>query len=76
MTVRLGETVLAHFVASNPSAEPIVGTATFNVTPIKAGPHFSKVECFCFTEQSLAPGQEVPMPVSFYVDLEIYADPG
>ncbi len=76
MTVRLGETVLAHFVARNVSAEPIVGTATFNVTPFKAGPYFSKVECFCFTEQNLAPGQEVAMPVSFYVDPEIYADPG
>ena len=76
MTVRLGETVLAHFVARNVSAEPIVGTATFNVTPFKAGPYFAKVECFCFTEQSLDPGQEVVMPVSFYVDPEIHADPG
>ncbi len=76
MTVRLGETVLANFVASNPSAEPIVGTATFNVTPFKAGPYFSKVDCFCFTEQNLAPGQEGAMPVSFSVDPEIYADPG
>ncbi len=75
MTVRLGDTVLAYYVARNLSDAPAVGTATFNVTPHKAGPYFSKVDCFCFTEQRLEPGQEMDMAVSFYVDPEIYDDP-
>jgi len=76
MTVRLGETVRARFVAKNLSDKRLVGTAAFNVTPFKAGPYFNKIHCFCFTEQSLAPGQEVSLPVSFFVDPDIYADPG
>ena len=75
MTVRVGDTALAYYVARNLSDAPVVGTATFNVTPYKAGPYFSKVDCFCFTEQRLMPGQEMDMPVSFYVDPEIYDDP-
>lgn len=68
MTVRLGEHKLAFYEATNTSTETIVGTATFNITPMKAAQYFTKIECFCFTEQTLAPGETVQMPVTFYVD--------
>jgi len=74
-TVRLGQEVLAFFEAKNLSDTPLVGTATFNVTPFKAAPYFNKVQCFCFTEQVLAPGEVASMPVSFFVDPEISSDP-
>lgn len=64
----LGEQVLAFYTATNTSDQAVVGTATFNVTPAKAGKYFNKVECFCFTEQRLEPGQSVDMPVTFFVD--------
>jgi len=75
MTVRIGEQALANYVATSLSDEVTTGTATYNVAPFKAGPFFSKVDCFCFTEQTLKPGQQVNMPVSFYVDPDILNDP-
>jgi cytochrome c oxidase assembly protein subunit 11 len=73
--VRIGEQSLAFYRATNRSDHPIVGQATYNVTPFKAGPYFSKIACFCFEEQILQPGEEVDMPVSFYVDPKILSDP-
>ena len=62
------------FKAINNSTETITGTATFNVTPFKAAMYFNKIECFCFTEQTLAPGEEVDMPVTFFIDPDLDKD--
>ncbi len=72
--VHLGEENLAHYRVTNVSQRPIVGTATYNVTPEHAGPWFNKVQCFCFTEQLLMPGQSVDMPVVFFVDPDMDKD--
>tara|TARA_R110002094_G_scaffold160958_5_gene146212 strand:+ start:2571 stop:3146 length:576 start_codon:yes stop_codon:yes gene_type:complete len=74
MEIRIGETGLAFYEAYNPTDRPIAGQASYNVTPYAAGAFFDKIECFCFTEQVLAPGERVQMPVSFYVDPEIVDD--
>lgn len=73
--VKVGEQGLAFYRAKNVSGRTITGTATFNVTPAKAGQYFNKVACFCFTEQELKAGAEVDMPVTFFVDPDIANDP-
>ena len=75
MTLRIGENGLAFYEAYNPTDRTIGGTASYNVMPDLAGGYFTKVECFCFTEQVLKPGERVIMPVSFYVDPSIIDDP-
>ncbi|HKR16159.1 cytochrome c oxidase assembly protein [Rhizorhapis sp.] len=73
--VTIGARDMAIFIAKNLSDKPVTGTATFNVTPSQAGAYFTKIQCFCFTQQTLQPGQEVRMPVLFYVDPKILKDP-
>ncbi len=74
-TVKLGEMVLAFYQATNASKESVTGTAVFNVSPPEAGVFFNKIECFCFTEQTLKPGEKVELPVSYFVDPAILDDP-
>ena len=73
--VNIGAREMAIYLAKNNSDKPVTGTATFNVSPAQAGQYFSKIQCFCFTEQTLKPGEEVRMPVLFYVDPAIMNDP-
>ncbi len=75
MTLRIGENAIAFYEAYNPTDRIVAGTASYNVTPDSAGGYFSKIACFCFTEQILQPGERVQMPVSFFVDPEIVKDP-
>jgi cytochrome c oxidase assembly protein subunit 11 len=73
--IRIGETGLAFYEAHNPTDRVVAGTASFNVFPYAAGGYFTKIDCFCFTEQVLKPGETVLMPVSFYVDPAMVEDP-
>jgi cytochrome c oxidase assembly protein subunit 11 len=73
--VALGARDITFYSAKNLSDKPVTGTASFNVTPSHAGKYFTKIQCFCFTEQTLKPGVQVRMPVVFYVDPKIMDDP-
>jgi cytochrome c oxidase assembly protein subunit 11 len=75
MTVKVGEQNMAYYKATNISDKPVTGTAVFNVTPVNAGAYFNKIQCFCFTEQTLQPGESIEMPVSFFVDPDMLEDP-
>ena len=72
--IPMGEEKTIYYFAKNLSNEPIVGTATFNVTPAKAGQYFMKIDCFCFVEQLLNPGESMNMPVTFFIDPDLYKD--
>ncbi|MCJ8191333.1 cytochrome c oxidase assembly protein [Sphingomicrobium aestuariivivum] len=76
-TVRIqpGARTVVNYTATNLTAREVTGTATFNVSPLQAGQYFSKIECFCFTEQTLKPGEKVEMPIIFFVDPAIAEDP-
>lgn len=73
--IKVGEQATAYYEAYNPTKKEITGTAVFNVTPFKVGEYFNKIECFCFTEQTLEPGEKAQMPVVFFVDPAIADDP-
>ena len=72
--INIGASGLAFYEAFNPTDRPIAGQASFNVVPFSAGQYFTKIDCFCFVEQVLQPGEKVTMPVSFYIDPEIVND--
>ena len=72
--IPMGEEKTIYYFAKNLSDEPVVGTATFNVTPAKAGQYFMKIDCFCFVEQLLNPGESMNMPVTFFIDPDLYKD--
>jgi cytochrome c oxidase assembly protein subunit 11 len=74
MDVKIGETALAFFKATNNSSSPVSGRAVFNVSPELAGRYFTKIECFCFKQQTLAARQTVQMPVTFFVDSKFVED--
>ncbi|KAK8969255.1 hypothetical protein KSP40_PGU008459 [Platanthera guangdongensis] len=73
--VKPGESALAFYTAENCSSVPITGVSTYNVTPMKAAIYFNKIQCFCFEEQTLLPGEQIDMPVFFYIDPEFETDP-
>ena len=73
--LKIGESGMAFYEAYNPTDETVAGTASYNVAPDLAGYYFTKIQCFCFTEQVLTPHERVEMPVVFYVDPEIVDDP-
>jgi cytochrome c oxidase assembly protein subunit 11 len=75
LKVKIGEQNLAHYSATNTADRVLTGTAVFNVTPAEAGAYFNKIECFCFTEQTLKPGETADLPVDFFVDPAILDDP-
>jgi len=74
VTVKFGEPTKAYYIARNLSDETVVAQATFNVTPYAGAPYFYKIECFCFTQERLEPGESAEMPLVFYIDEEMLAD--
>lgn len=74
MDVKVGETALAFFKATNRAKTPVTGSAIFNVSPSQVGIYFTKIQCFCFTKQTLAAGATAEMPVTFFVDPKIVDD--
>jgi cytochrome c oxidase assembly protein subunit 11 len=74
-TIDIGARDMAFFLATNTSDKPITGTASYNITPYQAAPYFKKIQCFCFTQQTLQPGETARMPVIFFVDPAILKDP-
>jgi cytochrome c oxidase assembly protein subunit 11 len=74
INVRIGEVVTAYYTVTNLAARSTLGQASYNVTPLTAGIHFQKINCFCFTEQRFAPGEKREMAVVFYVDPALAAD--
>jgi len=75
VSITTGENNLIFYTSKNLSSKNIIGTAVYNVTPMKAGIYFNKIHCFCFEEQMLPPGEEVLMPVAFFIDPEFDNDP-
>jgi cytochrome c oxidase assembly protein subunit 11 len=75
VTLKLGESVTALYRVKNLSDKPTVGSATFNVTPFDSGQFFNKIQCFCFTEHALKPGESAELPVTFFVDPKIRDNP-
>jgi len=75
LKVKLGEQTMAYYEAVNRSGETVTGSAVFNVSPPQAGAYFNKIQCFCFTEQTLKPGEKIEMPVTFFVDPDMLKDP-
>ncbi len=73
-TVRFGETAVAYYRATNISGQTLVGTSSFNVSPDQTGAYFNKLQCFCFSEQRLEPGQTMDMAVSFFVSPDMVED--
>ncbi len=76
VSIKIGEEGIAFYTAKNLTNKHIKGSAVFNVTPPKAGYYFNKIDCFCFQEQTLAPGEEIKMPVTFFINPEIIEEPG
>ncbi len=74
ITLHIGETTLVSFTAQNLSQESVTGTAIYNVTPFEVGQYFAKIECFCYSQQTLAPNQTMHFPVSFYLDPSLLDD--
>jgi len=75
VTVPIGAKQIAFYHAVNMSAKTVTGSAIFNVSPDEAGKYFMKIQCFCFNEQTLKPGETAEMPVTYYIDPEILNDP-